>query len=177
MKQRDIMIILHEVYRDIDSLTYKYAEVSDVPTPSVKNGMTSDTTEHLDGLLLARAVDYRDAKLRAWIGRFLREEEVFNVSNSIESKEMIVYRLNVGDEFQDALLRPLCNMIHRYLVFGALYDWYGPGMGSRQAQNYKAELDSLEQDIMDELNSDVTIVQKTKQPFANRTYQDYGIYD
>ena len=176
MKQRTITIMLHEVYRDIDSLTYKYAEVSEVPTPSIKNGMMSDTTEHLDGLLLARAVDYRDAKLRAWISRFLKEEEVYNVGNTIESKDRIVYCLNLEDSFRDAVLRPLCSMIHRYLVFGALFDWYGSGMGSRQAQNYSSELDRLEQDIMDELNSD-TIVQKTKQPFANRTYSDYGIYD
>lgn len=176
-KTRTITIMLNEVYRDIDDLTYKYAEVSDVPSPSVKNGMTSDTTDHLDGLLLARAVDYRDAKLRAWIGRFLGEERMDGVVNTLISKDRIVYRLNLEDTFQDALLRPICSMIHRYLVFGALFDWYGPGMGSRQAQNYSSELDSLEQDIMDELNSDVTIVQKTKQPFANRTYQDYGIYD
>lgn len=169
MKNRDIIINLSEVYKDIDSLTYKYAEVSEVPSPSVRNGMQSDTTESLDGHVLARAVEYRDARLRAEIGRFLRYECQTSVTDELRSRNTIVYRLSLDDEFQDALLRPVCTIIHRYLVFGALFDWYGPGMGSRQAQNYERELTELEVELTNNLNA-VTIVQKVKQPFGRRLY-------
>lgn len=169
MKQRRIIVNLGEIYKDIDSLTYKYAEVSDVPSPSAKDNMQSDVKEGVDGRLLSRWVEYRDGKLRAVIGRYLKEEEVTVVCNHLLPRTDIVYDLVLDDEFQDALLQPLCSMINRYLTLGALYDWYGKGMGSRQAQAYESELAELETELMNNLTA-VTIVQKTKQPFARRLY-------
>lgn len=172
MKERTITITLSEIYKDIDSWTYKYAEVSDVPRPSVKNHMQSDKDEALDGRLLARSVQYRDAKLRNVIGRYLKGETVLSVTNAMPTAETIVYNLTLDDEFEDSLLLPLCTMIARYLTFGALFDWYGPGMGSRQAQNYEQELTDLEIELINDLQA-VTIVQKTKQPWGRKV--EYGI--
>lgn len=169
MKQRRITVNLNEIYRDIDSLTYKYAEVSDVPSPSAKNGMESDSTEGLDGRLLARSVEYRDAKLRAIIGRYLADDCIMSVSNRLESKDTIDYELNLDDEFSDSMLKPVCTMISRYLVYGSLFDWYGAGMGSRQAANYAQELTELEYELINNLQAE-TIVHKPKQPFGRRLY-------
>lgn len=171
MKCRRITINLNEVYRDIDSLTYKYAEVSDIPSPSAKSGMQSDSGDSLDGRLLSRAVEYRDAKLRTVIGRYLAQptQQQLEVSNVLVARDSIVYDLELDDEFQDSMLMPLCSMMSRYLTYGALFDWYGPGMGSRQAANYELELTGIETELVNNLQA-VTIVQKTKQPFARRLY-------
>lgn len=169
MKTRTINLSKTEIYKDIDALTYKYAEVSNVPSPQAKSDMQSDSTVALDGHILARGVMYRDATLRNVIGRYLADESVMSVSNTLSSSDQLTYNLNLDDEFRDSLLQMLCEMCHRYITWGALYDWYGPGMGQQQAAIYASELQSLEMEIYNNLNA-VTIVQKPKQPFGRRLY-------
>ncbi len=169
MKHKVITIILGEIYKDIDSLTYKYAEVSDVPSPKIRSGMQSDAAESLDGRLLARAVEYRDAKLRVLIGRYLECVNDDVSDNVLKSKSKLTYHLILDDEFQDAMLQPMCSLFNRYLTLGALYDWYAKGMGSKQAAVYAAELDDLELEITNNLQA-VTIVKRPLQPWGRQLY-------
>ncbi len=167
-KARTIRIIKENVYRDIDNLTYKYAEASDIPSPKVENAVQSDTTESLDGHILARNVEYRDSRIRSCISNWIADEdnEVLTVTDNLQINDAYIdYKLEIPGSMKDSLLRNVASTIHRYLVYGALYDWYGAGMGSRQAEAYAKELTGLENEIQSMLCA-VTIVKRPLQPFG-----------
>lgn len=166
-KQRTIVIVREEVYRDIDSLTYKYAQASTTPSPKVENAISSDSTERLDGRLLGRNVEFRDAKLRELVAAYLDDSvEIMVAGNALVGEDpKIVYNLYLPVTFKDALLKSLATYIHRYLVWGALFDWYGAGMGSNQAAFYQRELEDLERDITNKINA-VNVVKRPMQPFG-----------
>lgn len=152
-KDRLIEIYKSMVYEDIDSLTYKYAEASDIPEPKRNNAYSSDVKEGLDGHILARHVEYRDAKLRKILQSALAEEETETADDSLDADTKFTYNLCVPETFKDSMLKPLATYIHRYLVWGALFDWYGAGMGASQARVYQAELEGLESEITNGLRS------------------------
>ena len=145
-KQRLIDIIKEEVYRDIDLLTYKYTEGRDALSSKQGNAVSSDTSENLDAAIVARLVSYRDAKLRTLIQHSLADELQEEANDIQDLDEIFRYKLSVPESFKDAVLGSLATYIHRFLVWGALYDWYA-GLGSEQAAVYKQELDQIESDI------------------------------
>jgi len=158
-KERIIKIRVQGIYDDIDSLTYKYAEVSSVPSPQQKDAMSSDSKEGLDGHLMARNVEFRESQVRKMLRRFLKAEEVTVISDDeLQDKEYIEYHLMVPVILKDELLKSVTTYIHRYLVYGALYDWYAAGMGSNQSAVYAAELDELEAEINNTMIPDTIII-------------------
>ena len=77
---------------------------------------------------------------------------------------MYRYWFNLPVEFKDNSLRALAEYIHRFLVFGALYDWYLM-LGSAQAGYYGAQLGELE-DTIDSILRSPSIVKRPMQPFG-----------
>lgn len=161
-KYRKIRIRTADVYKDIDSLTYKYAEASTVESPRVTDAMQSDAHDSLDGHIMARNVELRDARMRNHLRQWLKESDteiiVEDSTLYANTSEYLEYELIVPLEVKDSMLRSVATFIHRYLVCGALYDWYGPGMGSRQAAVFAAEIDNLERDITKTLIPDTIII-------------------
>lgn len=164
-KTRTIPIYKNEVYKDIDLYTHKYVDGSDIGDLRIRNAVSSDSTEAVDGTLISRYVEFRDAQLRSRMRTALVETEADGADNDLAAEEgAYVYALSLPEEFDDNLLKPLAEYIHRYLVFGTLYDWYAQ-FGMRQATVYGEMLDGLEAKI----NSIVrgpSIHKRPMQPFG-----------
>ena len=75
-------------------------------------------------------------------------DEVLTANDNMVLDATFVYNLVLDMEFRDAMLEPLKGYIHRYLVWGALYDWYGSSLGESQANFYNGELTELENAIV-----------------------------
>lgn len=163
-KRRSVSIIKEEVYRDIDLLTYKFAEGRGALSSAEGNAVASDSSEKLDGAILARYVSDRDTLLRTFIQHSLADETQYEADDVKGLEERFVYRLRVSEGFNDSMLQPLANLIHKYLVWGALYDWYA-GLGSEQAAVYERELTKIENKI-NELLRTPSRVKRPLQPFG-----------
>ena len=70
----------------------------------------------------------------------------------------------VTNDFKDIMLRPLAEYIHRFLVFGALYDWYAQfDMGQA---GYYGKMASDAQDEIGSILAGPAIVKRPLQPFG-----------
>lgn len=149
-KDKVITIYKQRVYEDVDSNSYKYAEARPDMATQQGNAVASDSAERLDGHVIARHVGFRDAKLRKLITFALKDDTPVETANdNMVLDESFVYRLELYDEFKDSMLEPLKEYMHRYLVWGTLYDWFGASLGDRQAQFYEKELKDIENGIID----------------------------
>lgn len=167
-KLRFVRINKADVYRDIDLFTHKTVDGSGVQDPQVRNAVSSDVAEGVDGAVIARHVQFRDAQLRRRIGFALTDkwQEVADDSLTLDEQHFH-YRLAVDEKFNDNLLRPLAEYIHRFLVFGALYDWYSK-FDMAQAKYYGSQIEGLEDDIASLLYG-TSIVKRPLQPFGPAT--------
>ena len=177
-KTRVIEIIKSEVYKDIDLFTHKHVDGNDtfsspysrsqiLFSPQTQNARSSDTSEAVDGAVIARYVEFRDAEMRAFLSFALRPDLEIEYANDDINLQQSKYRyvLTLPDGFNDNTMRPLAEYMHRFLVFGALYDWYTQFGMTQQAAAYGAQLDSLEDSIVSALQGP-SIVKRPLQPFG-----------
>ena len=164
-KSRTIEIFKNEVYKDIDLYTHKHVDAKEDMGAKSGNAVSSDTGEGVDAAVIARYVEFRDAQLRTKIQVALDDtyREYANDALTLESNKF-VYHLIVPDGFNDNTLRPLAEYFHRFLVFGALFDWYSQ-FGMQQATVYGAQVQSLEDNIVSVLRGP-SIAKRPMQPFG-----------
>lgn len=165
-KIRKVDIYKQAVYDDIDLLTHKNVDGSEEPDLRIRNAVSSDSSERVDGAVIARYVSYRDAKLRLRF-RYALAKFGRDTANDVLTLDEGIYRylFKVPVELEDIVLEPLAQYIHRYLVWGALYDWYVQFGRTQQASAYGSQLEALEED-MDELLRGPSIVKRPMQPFG-----------
>ena len=166
-KLRDVAVSKELVFKDIDLLTHKHVDGSTQQDLRVRNAVSSDFSEDVDGAVLARYVEFRDAKLRRKVSFALKGLYQEKATDRLMLDEgHYFYHFTVPQDFNDSLLRPLAEYIHRFLVYGALYDWYAQfPEHSREAAFYGAELEGLEDDIASALRGP-SIVKRPLQPFG-----------
>ena len=166
LKARTINILKQNVYDNIDRITQKRSDISDIADVKIKDAISSDTSESLDGAVISEHVEFRDAKLRKRLQLVLEPEEVLAVDDTIEAKkESFCYRLNLPESISDNILKPLARAIHRYLVYGALFDWYSDLGLLQQASVYEATLKDIEEEIVGALKGP-SIAKRPAQPFG-----------
>ncbi len=162
-KRRTVEIYKNEVYKDIDLYTHKHVDAHEDMGLRTGNAVSSDASENVDGAVLARYVEFRDAQLRTRIQFALAAECEDYADNDINlDSNKFIYHLVVPDGFNDNTLRPLAEYIHRFLVFGALYDWYSQ-FGMQQAAVYDTR------DLLDNIIGALrgpSIVKRPMQPFG-----------
>lgn len=164
-KIRVAEVFKNKVYKDIDLATHKHAEGSGVQDVKVLNALSSDSTESVDGAILSRLVEARDAKIRKRIRFALApKHQVYANDALLLDKDRYTYRFILPESWDDNTLESLAEFIHRYLVWGSLADWYGE-MGSAQSSWYESQLSLLEQEIADMLR-EPSIVSPPMQPFG-----------
>jgi hypothetical protein len=146
-KPRKVVIIKQKVYEDVETHTYKYTEAAQLQSRKAENAISADTTETLDGASIARFVQFREAQLRRDFQKYMPEGNTFETDDMLDLDNCYVFWFMLPTEFKDSLLRSLTEYVHRFLVFGALYDWYRQLGMLQQAAAYKQDLDDLEADI------------------------------
>lgn len=164
-KARNVTIYKNEVYKQIDLHTHKHVDAHEEMGLRTANAVSSDTTEDVDGAVVADLVAFRDAELRRTFQFALADTAVESATDEIPLADRTIhYNFVVSDAFNDNTLKPLALYIHRYLVWGALYDWYSQ-LGMPQAERYGAQLRSVEAAISSILHGP-SIVKRPMQPFG-----------
>lgn len=164
-KLRTIKILKAHVHKDIELHSHKFVDAASMQDVVAKDAVEADSEEKIDAALITSYVDFRDALLRDRLQHCLQEETVEEADNRSErANAFYEYNLLVPEEFHDTSLKPLAKFIHRYLLFGALYDWYAQ-FGSAQAERYHTELQRLE-DLIDSTLRGPSIVKRPMQPFG-----------
>lgn len=164
-KERTIEIYKNEVFKDIELYTYKHIEASALQDVKARNAVQADNSENMDGAVLARYVEFRDAQLRNKLQFALNETTVEYADDDITMQDnKYRYNLVLPESFNDKMLRPLAEYIHRFLVWGALYDWYSQ-FGMQQAGIYGSQLDKIEEQISGILRGP-SITKRPLQPFG-----------
>lgn len=164
-KVRAIEIYKNEVYKDVDLLTYKHTEGNAIQNLESRNAIASDVSEDMDGAVIVRYVEFRDAQLRRRLQKVLKERTQGYADDDLNLDDnKYRYYFNLPESFNDNLMEPLAEYIHRFLVWGALYDWYSQ-FGLPQAAVYGSQLDELEEEINSILRSP-SIAKRPMQPFG-----------
>lgn len=163
-KHRTIEIYKNEVYKDIDLYTHKHVDAHEDMGLRTGNAVSSDNSENVDGAVIARYVEFRDAQLRTKI-QFALAPEVDHYADDdlVLDKNKYTYHLIVPEGFNDNTLRPLAEYFHRFLCWGALYDWYSQFGMAQQASVYDTRT------ILDNITGILrgpSIVKRPMQPFG-----------
>ncbi len=164
--RKDRTIILHKkpMSDEIDAHTSKFVDANAAASPRQENAISSDTDERLDGSIIEQLMQYRDAKLRILLESFMQDETITGVDNLIGMSPVFEYNLSLSEEFNDAGLRPLAMLMHKYIVWGCLFDWYAQ-LGSAQAKTYGAQLEDIETEILSMASAE---------GYAKRPLQPFG---
>lgn len=126
---RTAVITLYKaiIDKDIDSRTAKRVDASlDQASDRAQNAIASDATERLDGRLITRYRDLRDARLRERL-RFCLVKDTnteLRSDNVVVAEPAYIYRLNVADDFSQDDLDILSTKMNDYITRGTLRDWY-----------------------------------------------------
>lgn len=165
MKTRRIILHKDQVLYDIEGLAYKFAEATALEGKA-KNTVAADHNETLDGRLLSRMMDVRDAQLRKRL-RFALVPISKEVScdNPVDNTEYI-YDLSVADKFDDNMLDVIQIQMHEYLVRGSLLDWY-KRLGMQSVAVDAGEILELEENIVSSLRTP-SYTKAPLQPFGPR---------
>ena len=123
MKTRNIILHKAEILYDVEGLAYKFTEAAGLEGKA-KNTVAADHNETLDGRLLSRMMDARDAQLRRKLRFAVFPSSATESCNKPDEEQDYVYNLWVADKFEDALLGAIKVQMHEYIVRGTLLDWY-----------------------------------------------------
>lgn len=165
-KSRTIEIIKNEVFTHIDLHTYKFVDASGNPDVRTRNAISSDHAEEADGMIIGRNVEFWEAKLRRMIHGMLESVDVVYANDELNiTASKYVYNLSLPESFDDNLLEPMASYMHRFIAFGALYDWYTMIGNTQMAANYKAQLKEAE-DAIKSMSRGGSIAARPMQPFG-----------
>lgn len=165
MKTREIILHKDQLLYDVEGLAYKYAEANALEGKA-KNTLAADHNETLDGRLLSRMIDSRDAQLRKRLRFALIPTTVDAVNNKLEERKELVYTLSVADKFDDNLLDVVKVQMHEYVVRGALLDWY-KRLGIQTIAVDAGEVLEIEESIVSSLRTP-SYMKAPLQPFGPR---------
>ena len=111
----------------MDAGTFKRTDAAlDGNSDRSQNAVASDAAEDLDGSLIARYRDRRDARVRERLKYCLRKNpnEAMVYDNILKLDQAYIYELTVDDSVTKEDLKAAGTKIHEYIVRGTLYDWY-----------------------------------------------------
>lgn len=170
MKTAVITLFKAIIDKDIDSRTAKRVDASlDEASDRSQNAVASDATERLDGRLITRYRDLRDAQLRVRLRFCLVKEDTgteMRVDNVVKITPAYIYRLRVGDDFSQDDLEALSTKMNDYIIRGTLRDWY-----------LNAGLPPVDdEDSLDDLLTDIASSLRGKS-YGRRPMQPFGPAD
>ena len=169
-KERLIEVLKAGVYKDVDLFTHKRVDALEGGSPQARNARASDSTEGVDGAVISRLVQLRDAELRKAISFALPaddpDNEIYRETSRVPADEdKFSYRLIISESVKDELMKPIAVHFHWFLVWGALADWYTSIGDYNQAAAYEKNMNSR-------LREARSILRGTG--FARRPMQPFG---
>lgn len=123
MKTRKITLHKNEVHYDCEAHAFKLMDVIG-PDVKIKNAVAADSGDILDGRMLSRYTDLRDAEIRKRLAFCIADGVVGEVDDIPSNDPLYIYNISMADNVKDSLLIPVKTYLHEYLVRGTLYDWY-----------------------------------------------------
>ena len=166
-KSAVITIYKNFVLADIDAQTFKRVDGAlAAESDQVKNALSSDSEEQLDGNILHRYIEKRDSMIRKRLAFCLEvDKDDLSVDNLLEKDVLTFeYRLMVPDVFDKQRLKIVARKIHEYLVQGSLCDWYATH--NMEGNVSASELEDIESEIICMLRT--SHVKRPLQPFGPR---------
>lgn len=165
-KVRNVDIYKNLVYKDVELHTFKHVDASGSQDVTVRNAVSADPAESVDSAVVARLVAFREATLRKILQKYLADEPQAYADDGLSvADDRFRFWFNFPVTFKDALLQSLAEYMHRFLVFGALFDWYTQLGMVQQARAYETQLKGLEDDIKSMFGG-ASIVSRPLQPFG-----------
>lgn len=150
MKTRVITIQKQKIYDEIQSVTFKYSETAlDNSSAKTSSSAMADMDMETDDVIIKRAVEGSDSRLRDVIRESLAVTNTDSADNALDTADSFTYTLSVTNLFNDSLLDALAAKIHQYLVWGGLYKWYLKHGVTGQVNVYKTDMDDMEKEILD----------------------------
>lgn len=165
MKTRRIILHKDQALYDIEGLAYKLTEATSLEGKA-KNTLAADHNEILDGRLLARMMDIRNARLKKRLRFALIPAEQSVACNNPAEETEFIYDLSLNDQFDDNMLEVVKTYMHDYLVRGTLLDWY-KRLGLQTGAVDVVEVTELEESIVSTLRTP-SYVRRPLQPFGPR---------
>lgn len=124
-KIRRIIIDIPTVHNEIDQATFRRSDAAyGDQSARFRNAVSSDSTEKLDGLVVRRLTDYRDADVRRKLAWCIIRTQAVVAGNIPQYKDAYVYEMKLPLDFNDEMLGVVATKIDEYLVKGSLKGWY-----------------------------------------------------
>ena len=141
-KQRTITIRKKDVFFDIDILSLYYSEVSAGEVPVKADRMAAETASDNGRRIVTRMCDHRIADVRTLLKKFIDVTTAETASDAIATGDW-VFNIRITEEAEDNTLATIADLIHDYVVSGALSDYYAQigVQGNRESLNLRAEND------------------------------------
>lgn len=145
------VITLHknEVHYDCEAHAFKLMDALSLDI-KVKNAVAADTGDMLDGRMLSRYTDLRDAEIRKRLAFCIADGIVGDVNDIPDNDPTYIYNVTLPEGAKESILLPVKTYLHEYMVRGALYDWYkGCGIGQNpiDLQEVESWLDKAVADL------------------------------
>ena len=166
---KDLTITLSKAMldNDIDQRTYKRMEASlQNLNETGRDAVASDTEEGPDAEIITRYRDYRDARIRKRLVRYLVTEvpSHFFTNRPKSPFPEYLYVFRVPDDFRTEIMEAIKDDLHEYIIRGTLYDWYKyagiPPLDTEQS------LEEMENDILNSLRGRPDVSARPLQPFG-----------
>lgn len=123
MATKTITINKTQVFYDMDALSLGFSEVSGGPEVRRADRLALDTSSDQGGRIAKRLCDHRMSDIRQLLEKFLTSSSSSTASDTIDNGDWTI-SLNMPDEAQDNILGTMADLIHEYVVNGALADYY-----------------------------------------------------
>lgn len=167
MKDLTVLLSKTQLDNDIDHRTYKRMEASlQNLNETGKDAVASDTQEDHDAAIITRYRDFRDARIRKRLVRYLVTEVPSHTftdrPKSPFSEYLYVFR--VADDFRTEIMEAIKDHLHEYIVRGTIHDWYKYS-GIPTAETDK-ELEEMEDEILSDLRGRPDTTARPLQPFG-----------
>ena len=139
-KDWTITVSKNDVYFDIDYLSLKYAETSGGENPVRDDNVATETADGGSKRIVKRLCDHRASDIRTLLAKYIKSENTAAGTDAFADANW-VYILSISTEADGNTLSSLADLIHDYIVNGALNDYYAQlGVnGNREALQIRAK--------------------------------------
>lgn len=112
-----------DVFYDIDMLSLYYSEITGGGDLAKENRVATETDATGGNRIITRLCDHRVSDLRQHLAKFINNETAAAANDMLDNGDWEI-SLRVSTEAEDNTLSPLTDLMHDYVVNGALTDYY-----------------------------------------------------